>query len=90
MEKVPLSVEQQVPSNEGRARDRDEIKATLRNANSPMHVACLKKTHIAPIESMKCIKMYACSQCAFSLLSTVRAVGRKIYWHCPVETNPAL
>ena len=46
MEKVPLSVEQQVPSNEGRARDRDEIKATLHNANSPMHAACLKNALI--------------------------------------------
>ena len=43
MEKVPLSVEQQVPSNEGRARDRDEIKPTLRNTNNPMHVARLIK-----------------------------------------------
>ena len=43
MEKVPLSVEQQVPSNEGRARDRDEIKATPRNTNNPMHVARLIK-----------------------------------------------
>ena len=54
MEKVALSVEQQVPSNEGRARDRDEIKATLRNTNSPMHVACLKNVSIT-FSKLKCM-----------------------------------